>query len=291
MTEAVKILYVNRSMQSPPHIGEQQRMFHIGRQLREIGSLTLLCVSHIFDPKSLALAHEEFERVELMRMEKIRSCHPTLFKMRHKYRMHWPGYYGERVSRDNVCRITEKIPCGIECFDSYLSLYVAGLFMWTSTVIVKRQALIEAGMFAAEMIMGEDNDMWYRLSYRWPRVGYIREPLSVYHICNPTSASHTHNQAFHLCRLVERNLKTSAQHGCYEEFLPVASMTLEIWMREILAEKRISEIRYLLVRYGYLLPLRFRGEMYVQTTFLDLGSDLVEIVHRLKNRFRSRSES
>jgi hypothetical protein len=54
-------------------------------------------------------------------------------------------------------------------------------------------------------------------------------------------------------------------------------------MRNILAENRLAEIRYLLVRFGYLLPIRFRCETYVRIAFLDLGSGLVEMVHRIKN--------
>ncbi len=156
--------------------------------------------------------------------------------------------------------------------------------MWVGTVLVRREALIEAGLFQAGLFKVEDNDMWYRLSYHWPRVGYIREPLSIYHVCIPTSVTRTYNQTYHMCRLVNRNLKISARHNCYEKFLPVATMTLEIWMREILAENRMGEIRYLLSRFGDLLPIRFRGEMWVRSTFGELGNRLVSLVWRFTKR-------
>ena len=105
MADAVKILYVNRSMQSPPHIGEQQRMFNIGRQLRKCGSVTLLCLNHTFDPEALDLAYQEFERVELMQIERVQVANPLLSAIRHKYQMHCPTYYGDQVYRDGVRRM------------------------------------------------------------------------------------------------------------------------------------------------------------------------------------------
>lgn len=178
----------------------------------------------------------------------------------------------------HVREVTRKLPENMEYFDSYLFSYLSGIYMWTGTVLVQRQPLLKAGLFKVGMLRGQDNDMWYRLAFRWPRVGYIREPLAVYHVCVPVSGTKVHNQSTHICRLVERNLKISAQHGRYKEFLPVASMTLEIWMREILVENRMGEIRYLLVRFGYLLPIRFRSEMWVRCTFGYLGNRLVDLV-------------
>ncbi len=104
MAEAVKILYVNRSMHSPPHIGGQQRMFHIGRQLQKCGTVTMLCVNTQFDREALALAREEFERVELMQMRPFQTSSPLLFEIRRKYQMHSPTSTGDRVSHRDLER-------------------------------------------------------------------------------------------------------------------------------------------------------------------------------------------
>lgn len=178
----------------------------------------------------------------------------------------------------HVPEVTGKLPEDTDYFDSYLSANLSGFYMWIGTVLVRRQALLDAGLFKVGLLKVEDNDMWYRLSYRRSRVGYVCEPLSVYHVCIPTCVTRTYNQTFHMCRLVERNLKISAQHGRYEDFLPVASQTMEIWMREILVENRMGEIRYLLARFGYVLPIRFRSEMWVRCTFGCLGNRLVDLV-------------
>jgi glycosyltransferase involved in cell wall biosynthesis len=188
----------------------------------------------------------------------------------------------------HVREVTQNIPVDAEYFDSYLFSYLSGIYMWTGTVLVQRQVLLKAGLFKVGMLRGQDNDMWYRLAFRWPRVGYICEPLAMYHVCVPVSGTKVHNQSTHICRLVERNLKLSARHGRYQEFLPVASMTLEIWMREILPSNRRGEIRSLLGRFGSLLPIRFRSEMWVRCTFGAAGDKLVEYVRYFTQKRRGK---
>jgi len=221
-------------------------------------------------------ADDEWLPSKLQRQVELLQRHPDLYWVYANF--YQCGCAGPPRRIAHVREVTGKLTEDTDYFDSYLSASLSGFYMWTGTVLVRRQALLDAGLFQVGMFKGEDNDMWYRLSYRWSKVGYILEPLSVYHVCNPACATRTCNQTSHMCRLVERNLKISAQHGRYKEFLPVASMTLEIWMREILAENRMGEIRYLLVRFGYLLPIRFRGEMWLRCTFGYLGNRLVNLV-------------
>jgi glycosyltransferase involved in cell wall biosynthesis len=109
MDDKIKILYVNRSMQSPPHIGGQQRMFNIGRQLKKCGPVTLLCVNHELDPNALELAQQEFEQVELMKLRRLQTPCPMLHEIRHKVQMHWPTNPGDHVCRKDVLHFTKLL--------------------------------------------------------------------------------------------------------------------------------------------------------------------------------------
>jgi len=51
----------------------------------------------------------------------------------------------------------------------------------TSSVVARRDALIEVGMFDESLIHGEDHDLWLRLARRWPAV-YLVEPIAKYQI-------------------------------------------------------------------------------------------------------------
>ena len=64
--------------------------------------------------------------------------------------------------------------------DMYLLLLRANC-MQTSSVIARRDALIEVGLFDEALIHGEDHDLWLRLARRWPGV-YIVDPIAKYRI-------------------------------------------------------------------------------------------------------------
>ncbi|MHB0939351.1 MAG: glycosyltransferase family 2 protein [Armatimonadota bacterium] len=54
----------------------------------------------------------------------------------------------------------------------------------------RRQALHSIGSFPTQRKMGEDIDTWVRLAWEGP-IGFIPEPLFIYHNDNPDSATHS----------------------------------------------------------------------------------------------------
>lgn len=51
---------------------------------------------------------------------------------------------------------------------------------WTGTVLVSRDLVERAGLFRTDISIGEDRDMWIRLSMSTRKIGYIGEPLACY---------------------------------------------------------------------------------------------------------------
>ena len=61
------------------------------------------------------------------------------------------------------------------------SLLLGANCMQTSSVVARRDALMQVGLFDERMIHGEDHDLWLKLARRWPTVYFI-EPLAKYRI-------------------------------------------------------------------------------------------------------------
>jgi glycosyltransferase involved in cell wall biosynthesis len=59
-------------------------------------------------------------------------------------------------------------------------LFERGNFVGTSTVMVRRQAVLDVGGFDESLAVAEDWDLWLRLASRWPFAA-INEPLMIYH--------------------------------------------------------------------------------------------------------------
>jgi hypothetical protein len=49
--------------------------------------------------------------------------------------------------------------------------------VFTSSTVVRRQALVEVGLFDADLRRGQDFDLWVRLAHQGMRIEYTTEPL------------------------------------------------------------------------------------------------------------------
>ena len=96
---------------------------------------------------------------------------------------------------------------GKDFFDSYFFAFVQETWGCTDTMVIKRKALEEAGCFTPGGQNLEDIDLWWRIAYRWPQIGYVSRPLAVYHLEVPDSLIQTANDRGVFGRTIERHLK------------------------------------------------------------------------------------
>ena len=53
-------------------------------------------------------------------------------------------------------------------------------FVWTSSVLLRKEAYFRAGGFDSRLMIGEDVNLWIKVAMRYP-IGYIPEALAIYH--------------------------------------------------------------------------------------------------------------
>lgn len=87
--------------------------------------------------------------------------------------------------------VPEECPTG----DVYWPL-LEGNFIAMSTVVARKQSLIEAGLFDPDLQLLEDYDLWVRLADRYP-VEALPEPVSIYRMRGESSGQKTSNRATH----------------------------------------------------------------------------------------------
>ena len=80
----------------------------------------------------------------------------------------------------------ESPEAGVEPFSgivrSFFSEWTQGAFIFTSSICVRRQGLLDLGaMFPVGERLGEDQDVWFRLAERYP-VAYSARPLVLYRV-------------------------------------------------------------------------------------------------------------
>ncbi|MBN1846266.1 MAG: glycosyltransferase family 2 protein [Sedimentisphaerales bacterium] len=181
-----------------------------------------------------------------------------------------------------------RLLAGCEFFDSYFTAYRQGSGGWTGTMLIRKQALQEAGRFPVGRQKGEDLDMWWRIAYRHPAIGYVPEPLAVYHMNIPESISMERFAVTMYCALLDEHLVLSGEHGRRAEFERFTAFLVRRWIRGMLFQEQGPDVRRMLRRYERLLPAWYVAVMRLLTAFPRCTARACHGISRLVRFFKLR---
>ena len=102
--DKAQVLFVTRALLAPPHAGCMIRALNICRQLAQTYRVTMLGVADVFDPHSLQLCQNEFERFEKIQLKPYTDYPPLWGRFLLKWHMHWPFTPGVQASPSDQAR-------------------------------------------------------------------------------------------------------------------------------------------------------------------------------------------
>lgn len=180
----------------------------------------------------------------------------------------------------------KKLLAGSDFFDDYFQAYINAAAGWTGTMMIKRKVLQEAGMFTQGQPMANDLDMWWRVAYRYPKIGYTTKPLTVYHSHIENSITKKHKSPDILNDLVEKHLEIARSLGAYDRFVPCAVHMIKYWNYVYLFDERKVYIRKILKRFKSILPFSYRlimNALTISPKITEISLPLVKKVSRYLN--------
>jgi glycosyltransferase involved in cell wall biosynthesis len=204
-------------------------------------------------------ADDEWLPFRLERQFKIIERHPALAWV--------TGNYLTCISsEDRQAPYLEESRVGIlldnrPTMPNYFQGCVKDLGGHTDTMLIRRHVILEAGLFSTELIKAEDMDLWWRIAYTYPEVGYVSAPLAVYHLGASESLNQTRMNGAFFAGLIHKHLKLSREHHQDGAFRPLASRLLRGWMRSMLFTAQGRDVRFLLKEFGPLFPFGYCGLM------------------------------
>jgi len=175
----------------------------------------------------------------------------------------------------------QKILAEKSFFESYFDAHAAGAAGCTDTMLIRKDVLEEAGLFLPGQKRMNDVDMWLRIAYLGRPIGYIAEPLAMYHT-DVIGIVKTHTDAALICEFIDRHIGLSEKAGAMDEFRAMAARLIGYWMKILLRQRQGREIRYILDRYKELLSGHFCRTMRINS--YAPGAALT--YERIKNFFR-----
>ena len=155
-------------------------------------------------------------------------------------------------------------------------------------MIIKRSAFDEVGFFRVEQRQANDLDMWWRLAYRWPKIGYAAAATAVYHMGVGDTISQRYFHADLYCELIGRHLELSAEAGRGVEFERFAGILVCRWMRSMLFDARGEDIRRMMREFGEFIPSYYKVLMRILTVFPKITAGFLRMVSFLVRLFRLR---
>lgn len=175
-----------------------------------------------------------------------------------------------------------------EVAEDYLATFQCGLGGHTDTMLIRKTVLLEVGLSRVGQRKANDIDLWWRIAYQYPRLGYVAEPLAIYHLAIAESISKATVGSDHYHDLISRHLALAEQYHRQDSFRPLAAHLLRDWMRSMLFTAQAEDIRRLLDEFGILFPLWYRGGMRLLTTFPNATAAGCHLISRLVRRFKLR---
>lgn len=177
---------------------------------------------------------------------------------------------------------------GQETAPDYFRAYPAGLGGNTDMMLIRKSALFEAGLFRIEQKRANDLDLWWRIAYRHPRIGFAVEPLSVYYLDIAGSITKPPASGGLYVDLIQRHLRLAEQCGASERFRPFAGVMLKRWIRAMLFDRQTEDIRRLLQTFPFLFSRLYRVRMMILTQFPNATAFVLRGVSRLVRLLRLR---
>lgn len=155
-----------------------------------------------------------------------------------------------------------------QVLDDYLRTYGPGFTGHTDTMLIRRDLLEEAGGFPVGQPRFEDLDLWLKIAYRHPRIGFLSAPLAIHHLEAGGHISVRFKGGRIGTDMIGRHLKLAAEHNRLEAFGPLAVFLLRHWMRAMLFDPaQAGQIRSMLDTFSDLLPVSVQRNYRLLTVF------------------------
>lgn len=171
-----------------------------------------------------------------------------------------------------------------EVFQDYLQGYINHTYAWTSTLLIHRSVFNESGLFRPGMKIAQDTDLWFRIAYVCPTIGYLSEPLAIYHLDTPGSSMKVNNTVDFMINFLLRHEEISQQYNRYDAFARCRINMLCTWLRQLECESRRKDAKVLFAGFREHLPRRFRREMRFRLWFPVLGTVIANLYLDFKRR-------
>jgi glycosyltransferase involved in cell wall biosynthesis len=169
---------------------------------------------------------------------------------------------------------------GREYFDNYFTAVASnGCAVVTTTMVIHREVFERVGVFDSCWALCADLDLWWRIAYAYPRIGYLPQPVGIMHldVLNVAAMRHhlTGKRGDDARRLVEKHLKLAQEKNMLAEMRPLAGKVLRQSLATNVYHGLKADARATIRQFPTLLSGSQRWGAFVLTEFPRLTSSVL----------------
>lgn len=170
---------------------------------------------------------------------------------------------------------------GNEIIQDYLSAFCQDWIGHLDTTLVRKDVLGQVGCFDETLVCAEDIDLWWKIAYRYPRCGYLAEPLAIYYLSTVDSLMKKDYPADFYIQLISRHWGLSKHNNRQDAFKPAASKMLRLWIRGMLFDARGGDIRRLISEFPGFYSFGYKVCIYLLTLFPPLTAGGCRLISKV----------
>jgi glycosyltransferase involved in cell wall biosynthesis len=156
----------------------------------------------------------------------------------------------------------------------------------TSTLVVHKEVFENVGLFDSSWLRCADLDMWWRIAYGYPKIGYACDSLAILHVdvqdALSTKLRLEHKRGKDARRLVAKHLMLAKEHSCLNSFIPYAKKFVRRILMVTIYHGFKSDSRVTVQQFPQLLPWFWRLGTYILTVFPRLTSTALKAIAYLR---------
>jgi glycosyltransferase involved in cell wall biosynthesis len=176
-------------------------------------------------------------------------------------------------------------------FTDFFDAFTNKTYGCTDCLIIRKDILQEVGLFAVDVPRANDIDMWFRIAYRYPQIGFVVEPLAIYHMETGDSIASHHMDCDYIVRYFKKHLELADQAGRYQAFRPCAENMLRAWIRSSFFDDRVYDIRTVIHQFEFLFSSRYKCIVYAMTILPSLTKYLFQSLSWISRTFKLRRQT
>jgi len=222
----------------------------------------------------------EFQMALLEENPGLRWCGTNYYK----------SYFERREHAGNT-EALKKILGGGDYFENFFTAVgKKGCSLVTTTMVVHKTAFERAGLFDFCWLLCADLDMWWRIAYHFPRIGYLARPLAIMHLdVLDIVGIRRHmvgKRGEDTRNLVARHMKLAKEQGCLREFKPLARRVLRESIITTIYHGFKGDARITVRQFSSFVPWYWRFASYLLTIFPKTTSVCVKFAANLAHKLR-----